>query len=151
MDLLCKDVRPPNTVESALVTELEDTLTVSMTVNGVFSGYTISLIVMNGVSHRSLFKASWPPGETEPKERSPWLLNCFYTIVKTVKNKRASQPKPAPERYEPKSHKGQQNKPQKCFTSSIKKTQKKQTYSSSTDSGIFFQLLTMNYTFTEEK
>lgn len=72
-----KDVRPPNAVESALVTGLEDALTVSVTVNGMFSGYTISLIVMNGVSHRGLFKASWPPGETEPKERSPLTTQLF--------------------------------------------------------------------------
>lgn len=56
--IFVKDVRPPNAVESALVTGLEDALTVSVTVNGMFSGYTISLIVMNGVSHRGLFKAS---------------------------------------------------------------------------------------------
>lgn len=70
----------------------------------MYSGYTISLIVMNDVSHGGLFKASWPPGETEPEEWLPWLLHCFYTIVKTVKNKRASQPKPAEEKHEPQSH-----------------------------------------------
>lgn len=63
---------------------------------------------MNGVSHGGLFKASRPPEETEPEQLSPWLLNCFYTIVKTVKNKRASQPKPAQKRYEPKDNKENQ-------------------------------------------
>lgn len=67
MDLLCKAVWPQNSAESALVTEPEDPLIVySMAVNCMYSGYTMSLIVMNGVSHGGLFKASRPPGDTEP-------------------------------------------------------------------------------------
>lgn len=74
-------------MESALVTELEDPLIAySMTVNHMCAGYMILLIVMNSVSHGGLLEASRPPGETEPKDRLPSLLDCFYTIVKTMKN-----------------------------------------------------------------
>lgn len=81
------DIWPQNTAESALVSELEDTLIVCMTVSCMI--HKISLIVINGLSHRGLFKASGPPGATVPKERLLWQLDCFYTL-KQRKTKWAS-------------------------------------------------------------
>lgn len=61
-----------------------------MTVNRVCAGYTIPLIVMNGMSHTGLPEASQLPGETGPKGLLLQLLSCFYSIVKTMKKRPAS-------------------------------------------------------------
>lgn len=135
MDLLREEVWPQNSAESALVTEPEDPLIVySMAVNCMYSGYMISLIVMNGVSHGGLFKASWPPGETEPKERLPWLLNCFYTIVKQWKTKR---PPGLNLLKRGMSHKDNRRNHRNVLHP-VQWRIKKKPYSSSTNSGLFF-------------
>lgn len=115
---LSQEVWPQNTAESAVLTEGR----APQPVNCMCPGDGILLIVMNGVSHDSLFNASWLPGESEPRERSPWLLNCFHTVTKTEEKQMGLTARAFLRGVRARGA-TKERKPQKCFAFSLEEQQ----------------------------